>query len=43
VFSDLHFGSLFGTEQRVLDATALASLATAIRMHADGCTGGVPT
>ena len=33
VFSDPHFGSLFGTEQRVLDATALASLATAIRMH----------
>jgi diadenosine tetraphosphate (Ap4A) HIT family hydrolase len=33
VFSDPHFGSLFGTEQQVLDTPALASLAAAIRTH----------
>jgi diadenosine tetraphosphate (Ap4A) HIT family hydrolase len=33
VFSDPHFGSLFGTEQRVFGPAALASLATTIRKH----------
>jgi diadenosine tetraphosphate (Ap4A) HIT family hydrolase len=33
VFSDPHFGSLFGTEQRVLEQRALALLAAAIRTH----------
>jgi hypothetical protein len=33
VFSDPHFGSLFGTEQRVLGQRALAQLAAAIRTH----------
>jgi diadenosine tetraphosphate (Ap4A) HIT family hydrolase len=31
VFSDPHFGGLFGSEQRVLDVDALAELAAAIR------------
>ena len=33
VFSDPHFGSLFGTEQRVLEQRALALLAAAIRTY----------
>jgi diadenosine tetraphosphate (Ap4A) HIT family hydrolase len=33
VFSDPHFGSLFGTEQRVLEQRALALLAAALRTH----------
>jgi diadenosine tetraphosphate (Ap4A) HIT family hydrolase len=31
VFSDQHFGTLFGTEQRILVGATLASLAAAIR------------
>lgn len=31
IFSDPHFGALFGTEQRVFNAAELASLAAAIR------------
>jgi hypothetical protein len=33
VLSDPHFGSLFDTEQRVLEQRALAQLAAAIRTH----------
>jgi hypothetical protein len=33
VFADPHFGSLFGTEERVLGQRALALLAAAVRTH----------
>jgi diadenosine tetraphosphate (Ap4A) HIT family hydrolase len=32
-FTDPHFGELFGTEQRVLDAPGLTALAAATRAH----------
>ena len=35
-FTDPHFGQLFGTEQRLLPAADLATLATAIREHLPG-------